>query len=403
MRYIKNAIERDPAWESTVSIGRTAFAKEFFPNSRAKLFEYHLILVTLDTIREFSEEQQTWISDFVGVSGGGLIVIDSNRERENMAVDSVLATLMPVRTTDSPKRDSIQSMRLTPSAMNQPAFQLGTTDFPNDQIWSQLPTPKSVRTFELEPGAEVMVELLGTPEGVSLRPLVATKLFGQGRVIYFAADETWRWRFNVADLYHQRFWNQIATWAMRAPFAMNDAFASLDSGLRIYSNEDLITVRAKLKQDDAQPLENASVQVILERDGVSHSSIPLNEEPDAPGFYRTTFGPMPAGSYSVRLEVIGIPTDAITLQTQFVVQRPVDVEMQSLACDEESLRQAALRTGGEFALLDEASTISEKLKQYRTGKIVESQTLLWQSYPWFAAIVGLLTFEWYLRKRSGLI
>lgn len=403
MRYIKNAMERDPAWESTVSIGRTAFAKEFFPNSRAKLFEYDLILVTLDTIREFSEEQQTWISDFVGVSGGGLIVIDSNRERENMAVDSVLSALLPVRTIDSPKTDTIQSMRLTPSARNQPAFQLGAADLPNDQIWSQLPTPKSVRTFELEPGAEAMVELLGTTESKSLRPLVATKLFGQGRVIYFAADETWRWRFNVADLYHQRFWNQIASWAMRAPFAINDAFASLDSGLRIYSNSDLITVRAKLKQDDAQPLENASVQVILERDGERHSSIPLNQEPDARGFYRTTFGPMPEGSYTVRLEVVGIPTDALTLQTQFVVQPPVDIEMQSLACNEESLRQAALLTGGEFAFLDEASTISEKLKQYRTGKIVESQTLLWQSYPWFTTIVGLLAFEWYLRKRAGLI
>lgn len=47
--------------------------------------------------------------------------------------------------------------------MNQPAFQLGTTDFPNDRIWSQLPTPKSVRTFELEPGAEAMVDDLNKP------------------------------------------------------------------------------------------------------------------------------------------------------------------------------------------------------------------------------------------------
>ncbi len=403
MRYIKNAMERDSAWDSTVSIGRTAFAQEYFPNSRAKLFEYDLILVTLDTMREFSEEQQTWISDFVGVSGGGLIVIDSNREREDLAVESVLSALLPVRATDSQKTVSIQSMRLTTSARNQPAFQLGATDLLNDQIWSRLLAPKSIRTFELEPGAEAMVELIETTENKSLRPLVATKLFGQGRVIYFAADETWRWRFNVADLYHQRFWNQIANWAMRAPFAINDAFASLDSGSRIYSKSDLITVRAKLKQDDAQPLENATVQVILERDGERHSSIPLNQEPDARGFYRTTFGPMPEGNYKVRLEVVGIPADALTLQTQFVVQPPVDVEMQSLACNEESLRQAASLTGGEFAMLDDASAISEKLKKYRTGKIVESQTLLWQSYPWFATIVGLLAFEWYLRKRAGLI
>ena len=54
-------------------------------------------------------------------------------------------------------------------------------------------------------------------------------------------------------------------------------------------------------------------------------------------------------------------------------------------------------------MLKDAESISEKLKQFRTGKIVESQTLVWQSYPWFASIIGLLAIEWYLRKRSGLI
>ena len=77
--------------------------------------------------------------------------------------------------------------------------------------------------------------------------------------------------------------------------------------------------------------------------------------------------------------------------------------MQTLACNVESLRQTATITNGEFAMLDDAALLAEKLKPFRTGKIVESQTLLWQSYPWFATIVGLLAVEWYLRKRAGLI
>lgn len=403
MRYIKNALERDVAWESSVSIGRSAFALEFFPKSRAKLFEFDLIIASLDTVREFNREQQTWISDFVGVSGGGLILIDSPRERPASTMESVLSALLPVRAIDSSKQIEPQSMRISPAALNQPAFQISDNALPNDQTWSQLPVPKSVRRVTLEPGAEAIVEIVGKNPSDELQTLIATKLFGQGRVIYFASEETWRWRYNVADLYHQRFWTQIATWGMRAPFAVNDAFASLDSGSRIYSTGDSITVRARLKQDDAKPLENASVNVVLERDGERHASIPLNAEPDARGFYKTTFGPMPEGNYRVRLEVVGIPNDALTLQTQFVVQPPVDVEMTTLACNAATLRAAASMTGGEFALLEDAATISEKLKPFRTGKMVESQTLLWQSYPWFATIVGLLAIEWYLRKRVGLI
>lgn len=406
-RYIKNALERDSAWESIVAIGRGA-VREAFPKSKTKLFECDLILATLDTILELGEEQKNWIYDFVSLSGGGLVVLDSSRERVVSTSDAVLSALLPIHVISLPYTDEIQSMQLTPLAINQPAFQLGDNELTHDQIWSKLPPPKSVRTVELKPGAEAMVQLIGPAVNVgpaagnSLRPLIATKLFGQGRVVYFAADETWRWRYNVADLYQQRFWNQISNWSMRAPFAVNDAFASLDAGSRVYFKGDPITIRVKLKQDDLQPLTNASVQVILERDGRLYSSIQLEQEQDARGFYRTTLGPMPVGSYRVRLKVVGVPDDALSLQTQFIVQPPVDVEMQALACNQESLRQAAFLTGGEFSMLDKASTISEKLKQYRTGRIVESQTLLWQSYPWFATIVGLLAIEWHLRKRSGL-
>ena len=403
LRYIKNAVERDSAWESKIAMGRSVETQESFPKTRVELFEHDLIVLTLDTARELTEEQQTWLADFVGVSGGGLVILDSKRERGTSPDASPLTTLMPVTLLDQSAESSSTSLRLTQSAKNQAAFQLGASESSNDATWSQLPAPRSVRSVELVPGAETMVELINNSNNKPTQPLVATKLFGQGRVIYFAADESWRWRMNVADLYHQRFWNQVATWCMRAPFAVSDAFASLDSGARLYSPSSSITVRAKLKQNDSQPLENASVQAIVERDGQRFASFPLTPELDARGFYRTTFGPLPEGNYRVRLEAAGIPSDALGLSTQFIVQPPVDLEMQYLACNAETLRQAATLTGGEFAFLDSANAITDKLKQFRQGKIVETQTLLWQSYPWFATIIGLLAAEWYLRKRAGLI
>jgi hypothetical protein len=37
------------------------------------------------------------------------------------------------------------------------------------------------------------------------------------------------------------------------------------------------------------------------------------------------------------------------------------------------------------------------------GRVIESSTALGQSYWWFMPIIGLLTAEWILRKRAGLI
>ncbi len=402
-RYIKNAFARDAAWDSTVSIGRSDFLIDPFPSSRASLFEFDLIVASYETIRSFTSEQQNWISDFVSVSGGGLIVVDNQRQGVSQAMESSIAAFMPIRFADLSAMSRVESLRVSQSAKNQPAFQIGSAELPSEAVWSQLPVPKSFRAVELAAGAESMVELVGTNSNKPIQSLVVTKLFGQGRVLYFAADETWRWRYEVADRYHQRFWSQIATWVMRTPFAVNDSFASLDSGGRLYSPADPIVFRARLKKEDSRPLMDAAANIILERNGQRYLSLPLDQEHDARGFYRTTSGPLPEGRYRVRLEVRGMPSDALSVETQFVVQPSVDVEMQTLACNQGALSQTAKMTGGEFLMIDDVTSVSEKLKRFRTGSIVESQTLLWQSYPWFATIVVLLSAEWYLRKRAGLI
>jgi hypothetical protein len=39
----------------------------------------------------------------------------------------------------------------------------------------------------------------------------------------------------------------------------------------------------------------------------------------------------------------------------------------------------------------------------RLPEFVESDTVLWQSYWWFVPIVLLLTIEWIIRERAGLL
>ena len=402
-RYIKNALSRDAAWDTSISLGRAAFERDYFPNTRAKLFDYDLVLLSLSSLPQLSAEQKIWLSDFVSVSGGGLIIIDSKRTDQSTAMDETLPAWMPVKPLSVQEGVQLKSLRLAQSAMEQPALQLETTTESNQKSWQELPTPKSIRQFELEPGAEVLLEGVDQNDDSKAYSLIATKLFGQGRVVYLGFDETWRWRYNVADLVHQRFWNQLASWTMRAPFATNDTFASLDSGLRMISTDEQVTVRAKLKQDDSLPLEDAVVQAILSRNGERFAAIPLVQDRDARGFYSATIGPLTKGQYRVQLEAVGVPKEALVVQTEFIVQPPVEVETQALACNVGVLTQTAESTGGVFAMLEDAESITERLKQYRTGKTIDSQTMLWQSYPWFATIMSLLALEWYLRKRAGLI
>ncbi len=40
------------------------------------------------------------------------------------------------------------------------------------------------------------------------RPLIVTRTFGNGKVLFMASDGAWRWRKGVEDRYHYRFWGQ---------------------------------------------------------------------------------------------------------------------------------------------------------------------------------------------------
>ena len=77
----------------------------------------------------------------------------------------------------------------------------------------------------LLPGGERLVDAV---RAAVREPLITTRLYGGGRVVHLASDETWRWRYELADEVHQRLWNQLARYAMRMPFAVRNDYAALD-------------------------------------------------------------------------------------------------------------------------------------------------------------------------------
>ncbi|MEQ1831059.1 MAG: VWA domain-containing protein, partial [Pirellula sp.] len=399
-RYIKNAFQRDPAWETSVVIGRTEVERDFLPPTRSKLMEYDLVIMTEATASQFSVDQRSWLSEFVSIGGGGLILIGSPNSDANWAKLNMLSELMPVRKSTDRKPIAPRAIRLTAMGNSQPAFRLSDTLESNQRLWTELKPPKSTRSVVLEPGAECLIEAV-VNDNLAL-PLVATKLFGQGRVVYMASDETWRWRFKVADLHHQRFWNQLATWTMRTPFSINDTYASLDTGPRKISPNTQVIIRAKLKDLAEKPLEGALLQANIVRNGAAYLSIHVPQDRGIAGFYSTTLESLPTGRYQVALESVNLPKEALSIVSDFVVQEESNLETESLACNLKEMQEAAVHTGGYFATLAQAEEITDKLKPFRTGKTIETRSILWQSFPWFATIVGLLATELFLRKRAGL-
>jgi hypothetical protein len=292
------------------------------------------------------------------------------------------------------------ALKLTGKGIEVGALTLLTDRQQNERFWSELPTPDSLLHVETLPGSEVLVE---ADVSGKLYPAIVTRMSGAGRVLYMAFDETWRWRYKAADTWHQRVWNQLAQFVMPRPFAVRGEYLSVDTGAISYNPGDDVDVRIRLVGLDGKPNSSALAEALVWKDGKVVSTIKLNPDSQVPGIYRGRVSGLSGGDYEVSIQASGYNESALQARSEFVVLSDESVEFNELSANEDLLRQVAELSDGAFLREDEVGRLPELLEPLSSGKVVESETLLWQSYWWFMAILGLLTSEWILRKRAGLL
>ena len=329
-----------------------------------------------------------------------MIFVDGNRNRFREFTSENLAAMLPVEWQPAEIVSQPTTLQLTEtgSRLSALTFEVDTTA--NQRFWTELPPPHRLSNVTALPGAEVLVEAVvdGSPV-----PAMVTRNYGAGRVLYLATDETWRWRYKAADTYHQRIWNQLATYVMPRPFATSDEYLSVDTGPVSYQMGDSASIRVRLMGLDGKPATDATVDAILWKSGRQVSTISLTADPDVPGIYRGTSGELSDGEYEVSVRASGFSSDALKARGQFVVHPPESAELANTSCNEELLQQMAAESGGVYLREENANQLAALLSPLSNGRVVESDTAIWQSYWWFAAMILLLAVEWFFRKRAGLL
>ena len=405
-RYFRNMFDRDPAWQVDSQI--TSEPAEFhFPKSRDELFQYDLVVLGDLPGKMLTRENITWLREFVELNGGGLILISGARRFLAQPEYSELQKLFPVSWSS---RDSVQTAalqrlpkhaELTSSGQALAALRIDARgESESRSLWTQLPSLQFVDKVAVLPGAEVLANAISEIES---QPLLVTRRFGAGRVFFSATDETWRWRYKVADVVHQRLWNQIARWVMRMPMAVQGEFVSLDCGEASYAFGKNVEIRAQLRDQNGLPAPGKTPIAFLSLDGEVVARVPLIEDPNVPATYFASIASLPAGDYDMSLEAAGFSREALNMHANFTVVSPPSIEMQRTVCDDQLLRELAEKTGGRYLPETEADQLLPLLRPLSSGRFVESDTILWQTYWWFAAAMILLVTEWWLRKRAGLI
>ena len=407
-RYVRNIFERDEQWDiDTVIAGPGTNLTTLprgdeqgtFPVSRDDLFEYDLIIWGEIDLELFEQSECEWLRDYVETRGGGWIFIDGNRGDFAALVDSELGSLLPVGLSDTPA-EHVQSLRLTEIGCQLPALRLAADEEQNQNLWSELPAPRALTGVTALPGTQILAECVVNDAHL---PYMVSRQCGAGRVVYLASDETWRWRYKHADVWHQRFWNQLAKYVIPPPFMVSDEYVSIDTGPVSYEFGETVNVRIRLVGLDGQPAAQAIVDALVWKDDRVVGQISLAADDNLPGIYRGQFGRLPQGEYEVSVQAAGFSASALKARTRFSILPVETSEMTQTAVNHALLHQMASASGGMYLPEEDFGRLNVLLEPFSDGRVVESDTLIWQSYWWFAAIILLLTLEWLLRKRAGLL
>ncbi len=414
-RYLRNLFDRDPTWQvQTVlasrrsSTGDLHLSEGTFPADSQTMASFDAVIWGDVGAEAFSSDELRRLREFAS-QGGAVVFIDGNRDALLGLSGSPIGPLLPVRLDDGPLVASIRSLVPTTIGDQQAALRLtsnGQGDAAgggdeNRTLWSQLPPPTTLRRARVMPGSEVWLEATTSDSDAPL-PVLVTRLFGGGQIVYLATDQTWRWRYRVADRYHARFWNQLLEAIMQPPFEVRDQYVALTTGAPQYIAGEAALIRVRLRDGDGQNVGNAIVEAVMQdQDGGSQTVLLHSVDADR-GVYEARTGPLAEGQYEVSVRAAGYHSSG-AVKTSLLVVPPPDRETARLAVNAELLQSMAEASGGLYASEDNANEVLRAIAPLSDGRIEIRRFAIAQSFVWFFAVLGLLTAEWWLRKKAGLV
>jgi uncharacterized membrane protein len=338
--------------------------------------------------------------------------------------ETPLADILPIdigpaerQSFDEPLRTDVQlpgPVRMQPAepiGTNHPIMQLsdttpsapGSAGGSSSALWTNLPPLDGANLIDrrdLKPNAAVLAEA----DDSRRHPLLVAGQPGDGRVLAFAGDSTWRWQMQGLGDAHRRFWRQAVLWLAKKDEQTEGQVWIKLAGRRVMRGT---RVDFTLGAEDSSgvPITAARPTVAIETpDGRSVDVRPTKSGDYWSAIFRETDKP---GDYRIRVTANDGAKQLGTAEARFLVPDQ-DVELDRPAAEPSLMAQLAEMTataGGKALAPEELPALLATLaaEPPKLHEEVVAKTTYWDTWPFFLAFVTLLGTEWYLRKRWGLV
>ncbi|HHI78662.1 MAG TPA: VWA domain-containing protein [Planctomycetes bacterium] len=387
------------------------------PRRKKELFAYHVILlgdVDPKFIGATEEERSQWLDllkDFVAHGGGlGIIAGDSfmpESYRETPLEDLLPVVLSPFGDDDLPGRENAPYVPVleNPLAPHR-IVRLQENLEVNRRLWQEgLPSMYwYYPVLRPKAGAQVLLRHPRDRNKYGGRVLTALSPFPKGLVFFQAFDSTWRWRKPYGEKYQDRYWrNVVRTLAEPRLRRFDDRVVlSLDREQALVGQK--VHLRLQLLDEDYNPIlaKTAKLHILLPS-GKTEVLI-LGAVRGRSGEFEGDWYPRQPGIHSFLRYNQGIPGGKPLARRDLPVEIPKR-ELSNPSLNRKGLEKIAASSSGVYLPFARIQELPRAIDFHGTGtKTMERRREEIWDHAWtFFLLLGLLSLEWILRKRSNLV
>ena len=412
-RFIRNALSRDPGVDVDCLLLHPNHGKgdgpdyiQSFPDKLEELQKYDVVFLGDVGIGkdQLTKEQANLLAGLVKEQASGIVFIPGPLGNQLTLKDTDLEPIIPIifdETKPKGLSDEVPSpLNLTTPGKTSLLTLLGNNEAENPKIWRNLPGFYwCAAVKKTKAGASVLATHANRKNSYGSIPMLVTKQAGSGKALFLGHDSAWRWRRGVEDLYHFRFWKNVARWMS---YQRNMAAGER---LRLYRTPDrpkpgdLVSLSVNAFDANGVPLRDGNVQVEIEAPDGNKKTIILDRSEGNWGALTGGFDINQVGEWKVTAGIEGDKT-AQTVSTSIIAQGQ-QIEKIGKPVNTELLQEMSRISKGQLITPDKLNEITNLIDTLPAKSPLESRNPLWNHIILLITLITLLALFWTGRKLNG--
>jgi hypothetical protein len=319
---------------------------------------------------------------------------------------SVLSNLKPlqdilpvdINSQTVPINDAM--IRLSATGLLHPAIRIQEVTRNLSEWWRDLPPVTSFgRGLEVKGDVSILVRQESIKEKEQFPLLLATG-HRESKTILFAMSDFAGWHLQLQDdpereSFFKNMMSQIIRWLVSREDLQR---IHIRPNRSVYRLGELVEFSGQVFDEFYREVDDAEVDIVLEGDSLRIEDVVPNQG----GYYAFRTANIPSGIYKYNVKATSDGRFLGSVRGKVAIEQ-LELEWQETVANMTLMQQLAVNTGGRHWRINEFLNSMNQFKFKEQIQFLSHELVLWNKYYWLIAIILLLSLEWFLRKRWGLL